>query len=118
MSAQRGGRVVDPRSGTRDLPIEALSVSWRQTINRLQSGEISEPAEVELMDGRRAYHILRLEQRTPAHRVDLATDYDRIEDIALQDKQARIFRQWLDQLRRDVYVEYRGKAQELAVASN
>lgn len=116
-SAMRGGRVVDPRSGARDLPLAALGASWRATIATLDEGEISEPAEVELLDGQRAYHILLLEKRTPEHRIDLATDYDRIEEIALQEKREEVFRDWLLDLREDVYVELRGKAQDLAVAA-
>ena len=117
VSAMRGGRVIDPRSGGRDLPLAALGVSWRTTISGLEEGDISEPREVELLDGQRAYHILLLEQRMPEHRVSLTTDYERIEEIALQEKRERIFRTWLDQLRGDVYVELRGKARELAMAT-
>ncbi|HEX7069327.1 MAG TPA: peptidylprolyl isomerase [Rhodothermales bacterium] len=117
-TAARGGRVIDPRSGARDLPLAALGTSWQTTIAGLEEGEISEPAEVELLDGRLAYHILRLERRVPSHRVDLQTDYERIEEIALQEKKEREYRRWLNQLREDVYVEYRGKARELAVATD
>lgn len=117
MSAVRGGRVVDPATGTRDLPLQALDYTWRGTINELDEGEISEPTEVALLDGTRAYHILKLQRRIPAHRVSLATDYERIEQIALQEKQARILREWLDALRKDVYLEMRGKAEDLAAAT-
>lgn len=118
VSALRGGRVLDPRSGARDLPLENLGASWQSTIASLEEGDISTPSEVELLDGRQAYHVLKLENRTPPHRISLATDYARIEEIALQDKKERIFRRWLDELRDDVYVEYRGKAKDLAVVSN
>ena len=117
-SAKRGGRVVDERSGARDLPLEALDQSWQQTIAGMEQREISEPSEVELLDGRQAYHILRLEDRMPQHRVSLESDYDRIEDIALQEKQQQEFRTWLDELRNEVFVELRGKAKELALASD
>ena len=117
-TAIRGGRVFDPRSGTRDLPLEALGASWQASIADLEPGEISEPTEVELLDGTRAYHILRLDRRTPPHRVALSTDYAQIEQIALQEKKERLFRSWLDTLRDDVYVEYRGKARSLAVVSD
>lgn len=113
-TANRGGRVVDPRTGIRDLPLDALGPTWRATINALEVNEISEPAEVELLDGRRAYHILKLQKREPSHRVDIHTDYERIEQIALQEKQAIVFEEWLAQLRKDVYIEIRGKAQDFS----
>lgn len=117
MSSIQGGRVTDPRSGVRDLPLEALDLSWRTTINSLGEGEISAPQEAQLLDGKRAFHILLLQRRTPAHVVDIQTDYERIEQIALQDKQEREMRRWLDRLREDVYINLRGKGERL-LASN
>ncbi len=117
-TANRGGRVVDPSSGSRDLPLQALGPTWQATIAELKEGQISLPAEVELLDGRRAFHILLLQKRVPSHQVDILTDYERIEQIALQDKQSRELREWLNGLRRDVYVDLRGTARELTLAQN
>ncbi len=106
-SARNGGRVTDPESGTRDLVLEALGPSWRQTIQNLEEGEISPPTEVELLNGDQAYHIVRLDRHTPAHRANLETDYGRIRQLALQDKRNRKMQQWLNQLREEVYVDIR-----------
>ena len=118
ISNKLGGRVLNYSSGERDLPFEALNFTWRTTINSIEVGEISEPAEVELLDGKKAYHIIRLQRRVPEHRVDIQTDYERIESLALQDKQNRVLSEWLEELRQDVYVEMRGKAEKLSLAVN
>ncbi len=117
-SKRLGGRVVDPRTGERDLVLQALNFTWRQTINAMDIGTVSEPAEVELLDGKRAFHIVFLHRRVPEHQVDIMTDYERIEDLALQDKQNRVMSEWLDALRDDVYVDLRGKAKALSLAQN
>ena len=111
-SALRGGRVTDPRSGERNLFVEALGPSWQTTLAGLEAGEISEPTEVELLDGQRAYHIVKLEERIPSHRVDITQDYALIEQYALRDKQNRVLSEWLERLREDVFIDIRGKAQE------
>ena len=118
VSNKLGGRVLNYSTGERDLPLEALNFTWRNTINRIEPGEISEPAEVELLDGKKAYHIIRLQRRVPEHKVDIETDYERIESLALQDKQNRVLGEWLQELRTDVYIEMRGKAQEISLAVN
>ena len=118
VSSKLGGRVLNYSTGERDLPFEALNFTWRNTLNGIDEGEISEPAEVELLDGKRAYHIIQLKQRIPEHKVDIETDYERIESLALQDKQNRVLAEWLSQLREDVYIEMRGKAQKLSLALN
>lgn len=112
-SAQQSGRVTDTRSRARDLVLDALGPLWKATLDTLEVGEVSRPAPVDLLDGRRAYHIVLLQGREPEHRISLGTDYGRIEEIALQEKQGRELRTWLDRLRDDVYIEYRGKARVL-----
>jgi peptidyl-prolyl cis-trans isomerase SurA len=106
-SAQNGGRVTDPQSGTRDLVLDRLNPSWRQTIEQLEVGEISRPTSVQLLNGEDAFHIVRLDRRTPAHRANLDMDYERIRQLALQEKRSRKMQEWIDQLRDEVYVDIR-----------
>ena len=110
-SSEIGGRLIDPASGERDLFLEALGPKWKQVTDSLTIGDISHPAEVELLDGSRAYHIVLLQRRVPSHRVDIETDYSRIEQLALQAKRGSELREWLDRLREDVYVELRGQGE-------
>lgn len=108
-SSEIGGRLTDPSTGERDLFLEALGPKWQEVTDSLDIDEISAPAEVELLDGKRAYHIVKLQRRIASHRVDIETDYARIEQLALQDKRAKEMRIWLDALREEVYVELRGQ---------
>ncbi len=107
VSAANGGRVSDPRSGQRSLSIDGLGPLWRSTILSIEPGEISEPSEVKLVDGRAAYHIVLLQERIPTHTVSISTDYELISNFALREKQSQELGQWLDQLKKDVYIEIR-----------
>lgn len=106
-SKVRGGRVLDPRNLERNLYVEALGPSWARSIITLDVGEISEPADVELLDGQRGYHIILLEDRIPEHKVSLQTDYSLIENLVLREKQARVLDEWFIELRKDVYIDYK-----------
>lgn len=106
-SASRGGYVTDPRSDERDLVLEALGPYWQSTVEELKIGEISEPAEFQLLDGRRAWHIVLLQQRIPEHRISLTTDYARIEQLVLQEKRQIKRDEWVQDLRRNVHIEMR-----------
>ena len=106
-SAASSGRVVDPRTGDRSLVIDALGPTWKLNIADLDPGDISEPAEVLLLDGRRAYHIVLLQERSDAHPIDFDTDYELISAGALREKQAREMSAWFAKLREDVFVELR-----------
>ncbi|MCY4224529.1 MAG: peptidylprolyl isomerase [Bacteroidetes bacterium] len=112
-SSEIGGRVVDPNSGERDLFVDALGVDWKTTTDTLEVGEVSHPAEVTLLDGNLAWHIILLQRKVPTHRINIETDYSRIEALALDNKRSLEIRRWLDILREDVFIELRGKALEI-----
>ena len=106
-SAVRGGRVSDPRNLERNLYVEALGPTWARTLITMEEGEISDPAEVELLDGQRGYHIILLEDRIPEHLVSLDTDYALIENLVLREKQQQVLEEWFLELREDVYVDFK-----------
>ncbi len=112
-SKSTGGRVSDPNSGERNLYLEALGALWQKTLLTMNVGDISEPDEVQLMDGRRAFHIVKLEARIPTHKVDITSDYKLISAKALEYKQAEIMQEWLTELKTSVYIDLRGKARKV-----
>ncbi|PSQ88402.1 MAG: peptidylprolyl isomerase, partial [Bacteroidetes bacterium QH_2_63_10] len=87
--------------------------SWTRTIRKLDPGEISDPTKVKLLSGDEAYHIVLLERRVPAHRVNLEKDYERIRQFALRDKRSRKMGDWTNQLREEIYVDVRISRSEL-----
>jgi len=104
LTAARGGNVVVPQSGDRDLRLEALDASWRRTVDTLEVGEISHPTQATLLDGQQAYHIVMLQRLQEPHRLSLETDYTLIQDFALQDKRQRVLEEWIAELRKSVYI--------------
>ncbi len=116
-SSEIGGRVTDPNSGERDLFVDALGPDWKATTDTLEIGEMSQPAEVTLLDGNIAWHLVLLQRKVPAHRINIETDYSRIQILALDNKRTQEMRRWLDLLREDVFVELLGKALTLQPSS-
>lgn len=106
-SAQRGGFVSDPQSGTRDLSVEGLGAQWKATLDSLDVGDLSEPTEVSLIDGTEAVHIVLLQKRTPSHQLSIADDYTLLSQYALQEKRQAEMQEWIGDLRRQVYVDIR-----------
>jgi len=109
---------MDPSSGERNLYLTNLSGSWQTTILQLKEGEVSVPREVQLLDNSMAYHIVLLEKRIPEHTVNLETDYELIEGLALREKQGKIMAEWLTELKKDVYIDMRGQARDISIADN
>lgn len=116
-SARQGGRVTDPQSGETTLRLNRLNSSWKSTLRDLEEGQISQPREVQLLSGERAFHLVKLTERTPRHQMNLEQDYARIKQYALQQKKQRVYRQWVKQLREDVYVDVRVQPSELSASA-
>lgn len=113
-SATRGGYVTVPQTRSRDLVTQGLGPQWQATLDGLEVGEVSEPAPVQLADeeGTQAFHIVLLQKRTPPHRLSVDDDYQLLSQYALQEKQNRVLAEWVDDLRRSVYVDVRAERYE------
>lgn len=105
-----GGRVLDPQTGDRLIPISQLEPSIYRIVLLLdEEGEISEPRSFtpQSRTTSTAFRIVRLDRLIPEHRANLEDDYERIRDIALNRKQMATLQQWLADLRDEVYIEFK-----------
>lgn len=78
---------------------------------RLKPGEVSDAFLTEDLLGNQLGKIVKLVEVIPTHAASLNEDYLRLEEMALQDKQERVFREWLTKKIDGMYVfidpEYR-----------
>lgn len=115
-TAPQGGRLLNPQDGSRLIPISQLDPAMYRIVLLLdEEGQISEPKTFNTgseNNSRTAYRIVRLDRRVPEHVANLDQDYERIKNIALQQKQMRKMREWISDLRDQVYIEYKIKVPE------
>ncbi len=104
-SAAIGGEVLIGSSTKSVFSPSALRPQLQQIISTLKkSGDISEPQKIEPEQGESFYAIFRLNDRREAHALDPEKDYAYLEELALNNKTQQIFGQWVQQLRKEVYV--------------
>jgi peptidyl-prolyl cis-trans isomerase SurA len=73
----------------------------------LEIGDVSEPRVFELEQiGQKAYRIVKLINRVPAHKANLEDDYSLVENYALQSKQLIEMSKWMESLRKEVHIQY------------
>ncbi|MDW8467479.1 MAG: peptidylprolyl isomerase [Chloroherpetonaceae bacterium] len=103
-TAPQGGDITSPQTGSNRIPIEAIDPSFRDIIDSLKVGEISAPRRISIVGtGDYAYHIVLLKYKAPPHKMNLEMDYTRIKNFALQKRQAELYEQWIEQLRKEIY---------------
>ncbi|MDI6401656.1 peptidylprolyl isomerase [Balneolaceae bacterium ANBcel3] len=104
-----GGRLLDPQTGQRYLAVSDLQPSLHRVVLLLdEEGDISEPRSYTYGPNEKtAYRIVRLNERIPEHRANLDQDFQMIRNFALQQKRQEKVDQWIQDLRKEMYVEYR-----------
>ncbi len=107
-----GGLLLNPQTGTTGFEVSALDPQVSFVIDKLQVGEISVPVMMETEDGKEAYRLLYLKKRTLPHRANLQEDYNQVQGWALMDKQAVVFKEWVDKKAKKTYVKINDKYRE------
>jgi len=109
-TAQLGGKLVNPQTGERLIPINELDPSlYRISLILENEGDISEPKPFKLREQseKRAFRIVQLKQRIPEHVANIEQDYEMVKRVALQQKQMREIQEWISKLLNEVYLEYK-----------
>ena len=118
-TSKSGGKIVDSQTGERLIPLNRLDPAlYRIVLLMDEIGKISEPNPFNPNNANsgKAYRIVRLDKQIPEHIASFETDYQRLKSISLQQKQAREFQKWLNELRNEIYIEYRIPKMESGVA--
>ncbi len=105
-----GGRILNPQTGRRLLQIDQLEPAlYRIALLLVEEGQISEPRSYNPPNPNvsRAFRIVRLDRHIPEHVANLKDDYDQIREFALQRKRQQVMGKWIDELREEIYVEFK-----------
>jgi len=105
MSAKLGGSITSAGSNNLIFSPATLRPQLQTIISSLKNvGDISSPQKIEPPQGEPFYAIFILNNRIPAHRLDAEKEYALLADMALEDKNHRLFTEWVQMLRKEVYV--------------
>jgi peptidyl-prolyl cis-trans isomerase SurA len=90
------GPYMTGRSGSTFVSIDELDKDVVAQLERLAVGEISQPVPFTNERGDRGVRILYLKSRTEPHRMNLKDDYDKIAQIALEEKKYTALEKWMN----------------------
>ena len=82
--------------------LKQMAEEFAFVLDDLEPGEISEPVKTQY-----GFHVIKLHDRTSARKLSFEDDYDRIREIVLNFKKQERLEEWLDEKRKEVYVEYK-----------
>lgn len=94
-SSGNSGLILNPRTSTTKFPINDLDSRMFIGVDQMKVGDYSDVTLVQAQDGSNYYHFLNLKSKTEPHKASLKTDYQRIQEAALNQKRMKHIDSWL-----------------------
>ena len=104
-SKNNEGLLINPNSGSSMFIMKDLDPAIYFVIEKMAKGEISAPIIMQSEDGQKAYRIVKLRKKTIAHTANLIEDYDKIRNVALQEKKQKTINKWLEEKIAKTYIK-------------
>ncbi|MEP7170904.1 MAG: peptidylprolyl isomerase, partial [Bacteroidota bacterium] len=99
-----GGNIVNQQNGTTRFESSQIDATVFFQLDKLQPGETSNPVLSATDEGKQAYKIFYLKTRSNPHKANLTDDYQRLQEAALQAKQAKALDEWVKKKKSNLYI--------------
>ena len=99
-----GGKVYNPYSGSTKLSIESLDPATKKAIANLKPGELSKPFLSTSKKGGKVIKIVRLDNKSDSHVVNLKDDYYEIQQYAIQKENQKVIEKWINNMLNNIFI--------------
>ncbi len=99
-----GGLMMNPETGTTRLSPDKMERLLFFQVDSMALNTVSSPLTMSTPDGKQAYRIVMVKARNAPHKANLKDDYQRIQEVALQNKQNKVLEDWVRKKRSHTYV--------------
>jgi peptidyl-prolyl cis-trans isomerase SurA len=86
------------------FPLEQLPPNIKDAIAKMKDGEVSDPI-IYSMDPKKVFHIIYRKRTIPEHKPTIKDDFKQIEMMATNFKQNKIYTEWMEKIRKEMYWE-------------
>lgn len=113
-----GGKLINPRTGDTRFELTKIDPQLFKQVEGLNEGEVSLVLTQQDRTGRPQFKIIKVTKKIPEHKADYATDYLKIKELALRDKQMEAIAEWQEGKITDTYIKVNGKYRECDYTSD
>ncbi len=99
-----GGLMINPETGTTHLSPDKMDRLLFFHVDTMQLNKISTPLLMTTAEGKNAYRIVMVKNRSKPHKANLKDDYQKIQEVALQEKQSKVMNEWVAKRRKTTYI--------------
>jgi len=103
MSAPSGGFFLD-NSGSTSISVDQLDPTVYFTLDTMEVGSVTRPIQFRMPTGHEAVRIIFYKSKVSPHQASLATDWQKIQDAALNEKKTKAEINWVITSRSRVFI--------------
>ncbi|HNW50377.1 MAG TPA: peptidylprolyl isomerase [Prolixibacteraceae bacterium] len=103
-SRNGGGMVINPQDMSTKFEVEMLPPEVSKVLTNLEINEISKPFFATDDKGRDVIEIVKLINKTPAHKANITEDYQLISDRFLEKKKNDLIQDWISKRQSKTYI--------------
>ena len=113
-----GGLLLNPRTSEPRFEISKLDPALYNQVNELKQGELSKVFLDQERQGTKFFKILKVNKKTEEHKADYSTDYMKIKELALSDKQFNAVKTWREENIEKNYIKVNNDYKDCTFESN
>lgn len=99
-----GGLLINPETNTTRLSPDKIDRMLFFQIDSMPLNRVSMPLATTMSDGKSAYHIVMVKTRTQPHKANLIDDYQKIQEVAVSEKQNKTLSDWVEKRIKSTYI--------------
>lgn len=113
-----GGQLINPVSLDTKFDLTKMDPTLSAQVYNLEENEVSQVFSDRDYTGKTSFKILSVTSRQSEHTADFVSDYEKIQDLALKEKQIKAIEAWQDKKIKDTYISVNGDYFDCDFSSN
>ncbi|HEY4617413.1 MAG TPA: peptidylprolyl isomerase [Flavobacterium sp.] len=113
-----GGALINPQTQDTRFELTKMDPSLYGQVSNLKDDEVSQPIIDIDEQGRKSYKLITVTNRINEHTANYATDYIKIKQLALKEKQFRVIGKWFDEKINETYIKILGEYRDCEFTNN
>ena len=113
-----GGQLINPVSLDTKFDLTKMDPTLSAQVYNLEENEVSQVFSDRDYTGKTSFKILTVTSRQSEHAADFVADYEKIQELALKEKQIKAIETWQNKKIKDTYISVNGDYLDCEFASN
>jgi peptidyl-prolyl cis-trans isomerase SurA len=113
-----GGILMNPRTMETRFELTKMDPTLYNQVSDLKDKGVSLPLVDEEQNGNKKFKLVTVSNRFEEHTADYATDYLKIRELALKEKQIKAIAKWTEEKIKETYIKINGDYRECKFTNN